>query len=162
MNASNRDLAREVRWRGHASTTRNIAELGENAAEGGDGAHLVLGAVPAPLTRPDPQEPTEMVRRAGWLAITERRDILAHRVATFAQRWDGGQDWHTGAVTSVHPETCATAHEWAQRLIPASDDQPPTVLEKVLLGAAEQGLLVHLFAVLDRREVRVRTERHGP
>lgn len=126
-------LAREVRRRGHASTTRNIAELRENAAEGGDGAHLVLGAVPAPLTRPDPQEPTEMVRRAGWLAITERRDVLAHRVADFAQRWDGGQDWHTGAVTSVHPKTCATAHEWAERLTPAACDQPPTVLEKVLL-----------------------------
>lgn len=57
-------LAREVRRRGHTEVTRHIAELQENAADGGDGAHLVLGAVPAPLLRPDPPE---MVRRAGWL-----------------------------------------------------------------------------------------------
>lgn len=126
-------LAREVRHRGHASTTRYIAELRKNAADGGDGAHLVLGAIPAPLLRPEPEEPTEMVRRAGWLSITERRDVLAHRVAAFAQRWDGGRDWHTGAVVSVRPDACATAREWAKRLVPAAADQPPTVLEKVLL-----------------------------
>ncbi|MGW1365009.1 hypothetical protein ACWCQP_47415 [Streptomyces chartreusis] len=126
-------LAREVRSSGHASATRNIAELRRNAAGGGDGAHLVLGAVPAPLTRPAPQKPTEMIRRAGWLSITERRDVLAHRVAAFAQRWDGGQDWHSGAVTSVDPGSCVTAREWAQRLVAAATDQPPTILEKILL-----------------------------
>ncbi|MFE7431061.1 hypothetical protein [Streptomyces sp. NPDC057545] len=45
-------LAREVRYRGCTSTTRHITELRKNAAEGGDGAYLVLGALPAPLTRP--------------------------------------------------------------------------------------------------------------
>ncbi|MGW1543228.1 hypothetical protein ACWCPM_23815 [Streptomyces sp. NPDC002309] len=125
-------LAREVRRRSHASATRQITELRKNAADGGDGTHLVLGAVPAPLSRPDPLEPAEMVRRAGWLSITERRDVLAHRVADFAQRWDGGQDWHTGAVVSADPTSCATAREWSQRLVPAASDQPPTVLEKIL------------------------------
>ncbi|WP_328512931.1 hypothetical protein OHB25_58960 [Streptomyces mirabilis] len=139
-------LAREVRRRGHASITRNIAELRENAAKGGDGAHLVLGAVPAPLSRPAPKEPPELVRRAGWLSITERRDVLAHRVADFAQRWDGGQDWHTGAVTSVSPGACTIAHEWAQRLEPADAHQPPTVLEKGLLDSgrdADTDVLLH-------------------
>jgi hypothetical protein len=139
-------LAREVRRRGHASTTRYITELRKNAADGGDGAHLVLGAVPAPLLRPEPEKPTEMVRRAGWLSITERRDVLAHRVAHFAQRWDGGQDWHTGATVSVRPDACATAREWAKRLVPADADQPPTVLEKVLLDngrEADSDVLLH-------------------
>ncbi|MFE3163383.1 hypothetical protein [Streptomyces sp. NPDC059224] len=139
-------LAREVRRRGHASTARYIAELRKNAADGGDGAHLVLGAVPAPLLRPAPEEPTEMVRRAGWLSITERRDVLAHRVAAFAQRWDGGRDWHTGAVVSVRPDACTTAREWAKRLVPAAADQPPTVLEKVLLDngrEADSDVLLH-------------------
>ncbi|MDX2762917.1 hypothetical protein [Streptomyces europaeiscabiei] len=139
-------LAREVRRRGHASATRNIAELRKNAADGGDSVHLVLGAVPAPLTRPAPQEPTEMVRRAGWLSITERRDVLAYRVADFVQRWDGGQDWHTGAVNSVYPGSCATAREWAQRLVPAASSEPPTVLEKVLLDNgrnADTDVLLH-------------------
>ncbi|MFI0263940.1 hypothetical protein ACH4OW_33550 [Streptomyces sp. NPDC017056] len=52
--------------------------------------------MPASLSRSAPQEPAEVVRLAGWLSVTERRDVLAHRVADFAQRWDGGQDWHGG------------------------------------------------------------------
>ncbi|MFF4934930.1 hypothetical protein ACFY2H_39665 [Streptomyces griseofuscus] len=132
-------LAREVRRRGHDSTTRYINELRDNAAQGGDGAHLVLGAVPAPLLRTAPDKPTEMVRRAGWLSITERRDVLAHRVAAFAQRWDGGQDWHTGATVSVRPDACTTASEWAKRLTPAATDQAPTVLEKILLDNGREG-----------------------
>ncbi|WP_327722316.1 hypothetical protein OG381_48260 [Streptomyces sp. NBC_00490] len=139
-------LAREVRRRGYTSATRNIAELRKNAADGGDGAHLVLGAVPAPVLRPEPQEPSEVVRRAGWLSVTERRDVLAHRVAEFARGWDGGQDWHTGAVASVRPQSCNTAGEWAQRLVPADSGQSPTVLEKILLHNgrdADTDVLLH-------------------
>ncbi|MFE0776908.1 hypothetical protein [Streptomyces sp. NPDC058861] len=136
-------LAREVRRRATASTGRYIEQLRKNAAEGGDGAHLVLGAVPAPLRRLAPQEPEEVVRRAGWLAITERRDVLAHRVAAFSLRWDGGRDWHTGAVTRVRPDACTAARAWATRLEPAAGSRAPTVLEKVLLGQAdEQGVLL--------------------
>ncbi|MFF9786348.1 hypothetical protein [Streptomyces nigrescens] len=138
-------LAREVRRRDHESVSRGLAELRKNAADGGDGAHLVLGAEPAELRRPDPAELPEMVRRAGWLAITERRDVLAHRVANFAQRWDGGEDWHTGGLVSV-TNSCATAREWADRLIAADRGQAPTVLEKVLLDNArdaETDLLLH-------------------
>ncbi|MGW4690699.1 hypothetical protein ACWEPM_38295 [Streptomyces sp. NPDC004244] len=91
-------LAREVRRRDHENTTDNIAELRKNQDAQGDGAHLVLGAVPAEPLRPAPEEPSQVVRRAGWLAITERRDVLAHRVADFAKRWDAGHDWHTGAL----------------------------------------------------------------
>lgn len=86
---------------------------------------VVLGAVPAPLHRPGPEEPYEMIRRAGWLTITERRDVLAHRVADFAQSWNEGADWHTGAVKELHPDTCSTAREWAARLTRVPRDQPP-------------------------------------
>ncbi|MFF8617158.1 hypothetical protein [Streptomyces sp. NPDC015350] len=126
-------LAREVRHRGHTSTTRYINELRKNAAEGGDGAHLVLGALPAPPTRPAPQEPDETTRRAGWLSITERRDVLAHRVADFALGWNGGRDWHTGETVQVRPSICTTAREWARRLVPTEPGLPPTALEKTLL-----------------------------
>ncbi|MFI6061130.1 hypothetical protein [Streptomyces sp. NPDC051286] len=108
-------LAREVHRCGQFSTSRYIKGLRKQATEGGDGAHLVLGTVPAPLSRPTAHQPDEVVRRAGSLAITERRDVLAHRVADFCGRWDGGQDWHTGTVTSVRPDFCATARAWAQR-----------------------------------------------
>ncbi|WP_330434172.1 hypothetical protein OIC43_08080 [Streptomyces sp. NBC_00825] len=45
-------LAREVRHRGYTSTSGYINELRKNAAEGGDGAQLVLGALPDPLICP--------------------------------------------------------------------------------------------------------------
>ncbi|MEV6461540.1 hypothetical protein AB0M66_23260 [Streptomyces albidoflavus] len=139
-------LARDVRRRGHRGVSHNIDELRKEASAGGDAAYLVLGAVPAPLHRPDPEEPSEMVRRAGWLTITERRDVLAHRVADFAQSWDAGADWHTGAVTELDPDTCSTAREWAARLTHAPGDQPPTVLEKLLLDNGndpERDVLLH-------------------
>lgn len=139
-------LARDVRRRGHRGVSHNIDELRKEASAGGDAAYLVLGAVPAPLHRPDPEEPSEMVRRAGWLTITERRDVLAHRVADFAQSWNAGADWHTGAVTELDPDTCSTAREWAARLTHAPRDQPPTVLEKLLLDNGndpERDVLLH-------------------
>ncbi|MER6059465.1 hypothetical protein [Streptomyces albidoflavus] len=139
-------LARDVRRRGHRGVSHNIDELRKEASAGGDAAHLVLGAVPAPLQRPDPEEPSEMVRRAGWLTITERRDVLAHRVADFAQSWNAGADWHTGAVTELDPDTCSTAREWAARLTHTPRDQPPTVLEKLLLDNGndpERDVLLH-------------------
>ncbi|PVC80803.1 hypothetical protein [Streptomyces sp. CS014] len=139
-------LAREARHRDHETTTSNIADLRENQAKGGDGAHLTLGAVPADLLRPREETLPEAVRRAGWLAITERRDALAHRVARFIQRWDGGHDWHTGAQVSVKPDSCATAREWAERLVPTDPGQPPTVLEKELLDNTREGrtnILLH-------------------
>ncbi|WP_367140608.1 MULTISPECIES: hypothetical protein [Streptomyces] len=129
-------LAREIRARDHKSVTRDIQELQDNAADSGDGAHLVLGAVPAELRRPDEEPLPEVVRRAGWLSITERRDVLAHRVAALAQRWDGGQDWHTGDAVVVRPDECTTAREWARRLRPVTRDQAPTVLEQELLTNA--------------------------
>lgn len=137
-------LAREVRRRDHASVTAQLADLRKNAADGGDGAHLDLGAVPAELRHPDPAEPPEVVRRAGWLAITERRDVLAHRAADFAHRWDGGKDWHTGALVSARPSSCPTAREWATRLLPADRAQHPSVLEKILLGTAPDASTANL------------------
>ncbi|MEU5836350.1 hypothetical protein ABZ820_22150 [Streptomyces diacarni] len=129
-------LAGKIRRRDHEAVTEDVQELRENAEEDGDGAHLALGAVPSPLRRAEAEEPSEMVRRAGWLAITERRDVLAHRVAHLSQVWDGGRDWHTGDFDTVQPGDCVTAAEWAQRLAPADRGQAPTVLEKLLLDNA--------------------------
>ncbi|MFP3119945.1 IS3 family transposase [Streptomyces koyangensis] len=44
-----RYLAREVSQRSHREATRDIEALREEAAEGGDEAHLGLGAVPSPV-----------------------------------------------------------------------------------------------------------------
>ncbi|RNG38038.1 hypothetical protein EEJ42_01990 [Streptomyces botrytidirepellens] len=139
-------LARQIRGRDHAAVTRHIGELHKNAADGGDGAHLVLGAVPTELRRAEDQELPEMVRRAGWLAITARRDQLAYRVADVAQRWGASRDWHTGASVTARPTVCQTAHEWTERLIGVDRSQAPTVLEKELLdppSGREAEVLLH-------------------
>ncbi|MEV4505397.1 hypothetical protein [Streptomyces klenkii] len=138
-------LAREIRRRDHISATRTLADIQEAAAEGGDSAHLVLGAVPAPYLRDQQEEPKppETVRRAGWLAITARRDTLAYRVAQIVWRYDGGDDWHAGELVHARPAKCAVAAEWAKRLIPALAGEPPTVLEYDVLRNVNTSILLH-------------------
>ncbi|RLU82522.1 hypothetical protein CTZ27_29780 [Streptomyces griseocarneus] len=138
-------LAREIRRRDHASATRAVDEIRTAAADDGECAHLVLGAVPAPYPRDEHEEPKppETVRRAGWLDITARRDTLAHRAAQTVWRWDGGDDWHAGATVHARPTMCAIAAEWAERLVPAPTGQPPTVLERDLLHGVNTSLLLH-------------------
>lgn len=75
-----------------------------------------------------------MVRRAGWTQIVERRDVLAAAVAQLVQAWDGGEDWPAGETARFHPDSCQAAAEWTAQLRPVSADQPPTVLERQLLG----------------------------
>ncbi|WP_370424231.1 hypothetical protein AB8O64_36355 (plasmid) [Streptomyces sp. QH1-20] len=138
-------LAREIRRRDYAQATRAIADISEAAAEGGDSAHLVLGAVPAPYLRDEHEEPEpeETVRRAGWLSITARRDTLAYRAAQAVWRYDGGDDWHAGELVHVRPTVCQIAAEWAARLKPAPTGQPPTVLEHDLLANVNTTTLFH-------------------
>ena len=46
----------------------------------------------------------EMVRRAGWSQIVERRDVLAAAVAQVVQAWDGGgEDWPAGETARFNP-----------------------------------------------------------
>ncbi len=137
-------LAREVRRRDHAQATRALADIQEAVAEGGDSAHLVLGAVPAPYLRDEDEEPKppETVCRAGWLAVTARRDTLAYRVAQ-VWRYDGGDDWHAGELVHARPAKCAIAAEWAQRLLPAPAGEPPTVLEYDVLRNVNTTTLFH-------------------
>ncbi|MDT0321434.1 hypothetical protein [Streptomyces millisiae] len=129
-------LARELRRRDHRSALRDTEDLRTSADSGQDSAHLVLGAVPAPLLRGgDNEQLPETLRRAGWLAITERRDVLAHRVARLSRMWNGGDDWHTGEPVSARPDLCPTAAEWARRLEKTPRDQAPTVLQHQVLTA---------------------------
>jgi hypothetical protein len=128
-------LARRLRRLDTEDAQQSIEEIRAGAADpDNDCAWVHIAAVPAPLLRPAEDEPLdEVIRRAGWAQITERRDVLAAAAAEVVLRWDGGKAWPVGETAQFDPASCPAAAEWAARLRPAPSGQPPTVLERQLL-----------------------------
>jgi hypothetical protein len=127
-------LARHLRRRAAEAAQRDIDEIRDTArTRGGGCALLQVAAVPAPVTRPEDPQPSEMVQRGGWAQIVERRDVLAEAVADVVLRWDGGRSWPAAETAQFDPASSPAAAEWVRRLRPAPADQPPTVLERRLL-----------------------------
>jgi len=127
-------LARHLRQADSQSAQQNIDEIRAAAADlESDCAYVNIAAVPAPLLRPAGEPPDDMVLRAGWLKIVERRDVLAAAGARVVQYWDGGKAWPVGEPAEFDPASCPAAAEWTARLRPSSVEQPPTVLERQLL-----------------------------
>ncbi|WP_043262627.1 hypothetical protein [Streptomyces sp. CT34] len=134
-------LARTMRQRAHHAAERYLEHIAEDIQDDkhSDCHWLTLGALPRPRAHDDDLgELPELVRRAGWLELTERRDVLAYRVAHLVQRWDSGEDWPTGAAVEVRPTECATAAQWAATLTQAPEGRQPTVLDKLLLDEADE------------------------
>jgi hypothetical protein len=138
-------LARHVRRQAAGSAQRDINEIRAAAGDpDSDCAYMHIAAIPAPLLRPEDQEPDEPVRRAGWAQIVERRDVLAAAAADAVLRWDGGRAWPAGDTAEFDPSSCAAAAEWTDHLVPVPAGQPPTVLERHLLqhvSSVDQGEL---------------------
>jgi hypothetical protein len=128
-------LARHIRRRDAQDAQQSIGEIRAAAADDPDSdcAYVHIAAVPAPLLRPGDDQPGEMIRRAGWAQITERRDVLAAAAAEAVLRWDSGKAWPVGQTAQFDPASCPAATEWTARLLPAPPGQPPTVLERLLL-----------------------------
>jgi hypothetical protein len=127
-------LAQHVRRQDAGYAQQFIGEIRAAAADpDNDCAYVHIAAIPAPLLRPEDEEPDEMVRRAGWTQIVERRDVLAAAAAQVVQAWDGGEDWPAGEIAQFDPGSCRAASEWTARLRPGAAGQPPTVLERQLL-----------------------------
>lgn len=125
-------LARHMRHRDTASSQQSIKLVVEERDKGCRG--LTVAAVPAPLQRPAPEQPSEVVRLAGWAQITERRDTLAYAVADIAQMWGADEDWPMGAIYDLYPARSDLALEFLTRCTAASHQQPPTVLERWMLS----------------------------
>jgi hypothetical protein len=127
-------LARRMRRQDVEAAQESIDRIRAAAADrDNDCAYVHIAAIPAPLLRPEDAEPGEMVRRAGWAQIVERRDILAAAAAYAVRQWDGGKAWPVGQTAQFEPTSCPAAAEWTARLRPAPVGQPPTVLERRLL-----------------------------
>ena len=99
------------------------------------GQYWTLGAIPLEIKREEPEPPPDVIRRDGWAQILERRDILAAKVATLGDMWDGGADWPAAATAQVRPARCSMARTWEERLVPA--EKPPRVLELHLLDSLD-------------------------
>jgi len=128
-------LARYLRHSDAEYAQRDIDQIRSAAADSkSDCAYVHIAAIPAPLLRPAEEPPDEMVLRAGWLQIVERRDVLAAAAARVVQAWDGGKAWPVGQIAEFDPASCTAAAEWTARLRPSPAVQPPTVLERQLLG----------------------------
>jgi hypothetical protein len=140
-------LARHLRHLDTAAAQQFINEIRTAAADPeSDCAYVHIAAIPAPLLRPEDDEPAEMIRRAGWAQIVERRDVLAAAAAETVQRWDGGKAWPVGQTAQFDPASCPAAAEWTARLDSAPAGQPPTVLERHLLEyvhSVDRGELLH-------------------
>jgi len=140
-------LARHLRCLDSAAAQRDISEIRAAAKDpNSDCAYVRIAAVPAPVARPDDDEPSETTRRAGWAQITERRDVLAEAVAQVVLQWDGGRSWPAPDVAEFDPVSSPAAAEWTQRLRPAPGGQPPTVLERRLLEhirSTDHGVLLY-------------------
>lgn len=140
-------LARIARERAGEEARDDIGRTrAEARKEGSDCAYVHVAAVPADPRRPDVASPGETVMRAAWAEITGRRDTLAWEVARLAQRWDGGRTWPAGETAEFTPDSSPAAAEWTAGLQSVPADQPPTVLERLLLEhvrSVDQGELLH-------------------
>jgi hypothetical protein len=141
-------LARHLRRQDAGYAQQSIDEIRTAAADpDSDCAYVHIAALPAPLLRPEDAQPDEMVRRAGWAQIVERRDVLAAAAAEAVLRWDSGKAWPTGQTAEFDPASCPAATEWTARLrLLAPVRQPPTVLERLLLehvSNVDQGELLY-------------------
>jgi len=64
---------------------------------------IVIGARPIPVPPAHPQDLAETVRRAGWLEILGRADLLADACVEQLVRWDGGRDCPFGTSVELVP-----------------------------------------------------------
>ncbi|WP_433825972.1 hypothetical protein ACQP2E_28175 [Actinoplanes sp. CA-015351] len=92
-------LFRTVTWRESQAAAQMIAMAESMTFDG----TIVIAARPIPVPRAHPDELPETVRRAGWLEILGRADVLADACVEQLVRWDGGRDCPFGAPVDLAP-----------------------------------------------------------
>ncbi|MFI5497284.1 hypothetical protein [Actinoplanes sp. NPDC051859] len=92
-------LFRTVTWREAQAAAQMIAMAESMTLDG----TLMIAARSLPVPRDHLDELAETVRRAGWLEILGRADVLADACVEQLVRWDGGRDCPFGAPTDLTP-----------------------------------------------------------
>ncbi|WP_212994698.1 hypothetical protein [Actinoplanes auranticolor] len=90
-------LFRTVTWRESQAAAQMIASVESMTLD----STVVIAARPIPVPRADLDELAETVRRAGWLEILGRADVLADACVEQLVRWDGGRDCPFGAPVDL-------------------------------------------------------------
>jgi hypothetical protein len=108
-------LFRTVTWRESQAAAQMIAMAESMTLDG----TVVIAARPIPVSRAHPDELAETVRRAGWLEILGRADVLADACVEQLVRWDGGRDCPFGAPVDLVPGD-PISDEVIARLTPAA------------------------------------------
>jgi len=108
-------LFRTVTWRESQAAAQMISSVESMTP----GSAVVIGARPIPVPRPHPDDLDETVRRAGWLEILGRADLLADACVEQLVRWDGGRDCPFGTSVDLIPGD-PTTDQVIARLEPAA------------------------------------------
>ncbi|WP_068896490.1 hypothetical protein [Planomonospora sphaerica] len=118
------NLARIWQHRAAEAAARDLATLDRIQVPG----TTVVAAVPLPVPDTVPDDVDRSVRRAGWLEILSRDDVLASACVRQAMLWDGGADFPFGNPETVEPDSAPGA-EWTERLVPARRTAAFTLLD---------------------------------
>ncbi|MEV6846737.1 hypothetical protein [Actinoplanes sp. NPDC051411] len=92
-------LFRTVTWRESQAAAQMISSVESMTP----GSAVVIGARPIPVPRPHSDDLAETMRRAGWLEILGRADLLADACVEQLVRWDGGRDCPFGTSVELLP-----------------------------------------------------------
>lgn len=115
-----RGLAEAAQDGAARSDERELSRLQEQVDQSlarGEDAGVVVAA--RPLTGPNVADQDEAVKKAGWMEIFERTDLLALECIDEARLFNGGRDFWHPTLVDVDPTT-ANGAEWEQRLESAS------------------------------------------
>ncbi|WP_326943743.1 hypothetical protein OG439_27720 [Amycolatopsis sp. NBC_01307] len=78
-----------------------------------------LAALPLEVPAASTDDLPESVRRAGWLEVLARGDVLAVEVVRSLLAWNGGEGLPFCKREDLNPSKSALAREWVDRLVPA-------------------------------------------
>jgi hypothetical protein len=95
-----------------AECEQRVVKFGQH-----QGGVTVVAAFPLEVPEVDDETLDEHRRRAGWLEIFERTDLLAAECVREVSEWDGGADFPFSNPEQIDPTTEYGA-EWAARLEP--------------------------------------------
>ena len=109
------NLVRIVEYRAATSAAQDLKFLTDWARSG----TATVAARPLTVPETDVDDLDQGVRRAGWLEILSRDDLLAAACVRQKKDWDNGRDFPASSTVTVRPDDGPLAAEWAQSLRPA-------------------------------------------
>ena len=109
-------LAQLYHHQAAVGATSIVKSLQEPSFDFDPTTQIVIAAEPIEVPKASFDDIDPARRRAGWLAILPRTDLLAEQCLTSISDWDGGQDLPFSKTATIRPTGSRWAEEWAARL----------------------------------------------